>query len=65
MRKDEINAILGIDVDVATKEQLLKRGAEFCSEMAECYPSYYLEVETFVALHHVFCKLIGGEFHAD
>lgn len=65
MRTEEISATLGIDVDAATEQKILKRSAEFCAEMADCYPFGGLEADAFNALYHVFCRLIEGTAYGD
>lgn len=56
---EEINAILGIDLEKATPEQAAKRANEVCDEMAECYEEGTLENIAFTALSAAFRKVRG------
>ena len=57
---DEINAILGIDLDNATPGQVGKRAAEFCIEMADAYGDDALARSAFDALHVAIDMMRGG-----
>ena len=57
---EEINAILGIDLEKATPEQAAKRANEVCDELAECYEEGTLEHIAFVALSAAFGKVRGA-----
>lgn len=57
----EINATLGIDLDNATPEQVVKRASEFCTEMADCYEAGTLERSSFEALHVAIDMMRGGK----
>ena len=58
---EEINAILGIDLEKATPEQAAKRAFEVCEEMADCYEVGTLENSAFVALAAAVNKVRGGK----
>lgn len=58
---EEINAILGIDLEKATPEQAAKRANEVCDELAECYEEGTLEHIAFVALSAAIEKSRGGK----
>lgn len=58
---ERISATLGIDMSTATPEKAVKRGLEYCLEMAECYEDYTLERDAFEALAVVFQMIQGGE----
>ena len=65
MRPEEINATIGIDIESASKDQLLKRSIDFCAEMAECYEANSLEASAFYSLRSALCRLTGEASHAD
>ena len=56
---EEINAILGIDLEKATPEQAAKRANEVCDELSECYEEGTLENIAFTALSAAFRKVRG------
>lgn len=56
---EEINAILGIDLEKATPEQAAKRANEVCDELADCYEEGTLEYISFAALSAAFRKVRG------
>lgn len=58
---EEINAILGIDLEKATPEQAMKRANEVCDELSECYEKGTLEHLAFVALSAAIEKGRGGK----
>ena len=58
---ERISATLGIDMSTATPEKAMKRGLEYCLEMAECYEDDTLERDAFEALAVVFQMIQGGE----
>lgn len=57
---EEISAILGINMDTATPEQIAKRGYEFALERADCYEEGDFEYEGFMALSVVINMIRGG-----
>lgn len=58
---EEISATIGIDMNTATPEQAAKRAAEYCLEMADCYPDDPLVRDAFAALHVVINMIRGGK----
>lgn len=58
---EEISAILGIDMDKATPEQVGKRASAFCLEMADCYEDQPLAREAFEALSVAINMMRGGK----
>ena len=58
---EEINAILGIDLEKATPDQAAKRAFEVCEELADCYEVGTLENSAFVALAAAINKVRGGQ----
>lgn len=58
---EEISAILGIDINTATPEQVAKRAAEFCLEMADCYEDHPLARDAFGALSVAINMIRGGK----
>ena len=58
---EEINAILGIDLDAATPEQIAKRAYEFAIERADCYDEGDFAYEGFMALSVVINMMRGGQ----
>lgn len=58
---EEISSTLGIDMTTATPEKAVKRGFEFCLEMAECYEERTPERDAFEALAVVFQMIRGGD----
>ena len=57
---EEISATLGIDMDHATPEQVGKRAAEFCVEMADAYEDDPLACSAFEALAVAVNMIRGG-----
>ena len=55
MKVEEIDAVLGIDTNDATSAELMRRVAEVCGEMSECYEDGTLEQTTFSALRYALC----------
>lgn len=60
MSNAEMSAILGIDIETATPDQLIKRSAEVCKEMSECYEDESIEHVTFEALAEVLWRFFVG-----
>lgn len=58
---EEISAILGIDIDAATPEQVAKRAYEFSLEMADCYEVTDFAYEAFMALSVAINMMRGGK----
>ena len=58
---ERISATLGIDMSTATPEKAMKRGLEYCLEMAECYEDDEHERDAFEALAVVFQMQLGGD----
>ena len=48
-------------MSTATPEKALKRGLEYCLEMAECYEDNEHERDAFEALAVVFQMQLGGD----
>ena len=67
MNMEEINAVLGIDTNAATRDMLIVRAVEFCGEMADCYKPDTLEHTAFVALRYALYRALvnGGNCDAD
>lgn len=63
MRTEEINATIGIDIESASNEQIIKRSIEFCAEMADCYEANSLEASAFYSLRSALCRLTGEATH--
>ncbi len=59
MRPEEINATIGIDIESASDDQILKRSIDFCAEMADCYEANSLEASAFYSLRSALCRLTG------
>ena len=55
MKVEEIDAVRGIDTNDATSAELMRRVAEVCGEMSECYEDGTLEQTTFSALRYALC----------
>ncbi len=58
---EEISAILGIDMNTATPEQVAKRASAFCLEMVDCCDDDPMVRDAFVALHIAFNMMRGGK----
>lgn len=58
---EEINAILGIDLEKSTPEKALERANEVCNELADCYEEGTLEHIAFGALSAAIEKGRGGK----
>ena len=60
MSNAEMSAILGIDIETATPDQLLKRTIEVCKEMSECYEDGSIEQATFETIAEVLWRFFIG-----
>jgi len=56
----EISAVLGIDLETATREEIANRAIDFCHEMADCYEPGSLEASAFEALANALFAYKGG-----
>ena len=67
MNMEEINAVLGIDTNAATRDMLIVRAAEFRRAMADCSEPDTLEHTAFVALRYALYRALvnGGNCDAD
>lgn len=61
MELTEISAVLGIDLETASREEIATRAIDFCWEMVDCYEPGSLEASAFEALAIALFAYKGGK----